>query len=161
MQLEIKLNLRCETKLECLPCLCSWGRRSDRWAETCQIPASSDCWSAGKTGNNWIFQRSMCYWHNVATRVKDCTGDAGSTLHSSQCLHMFVITVTYAKECAYSPRLVAEVVDGVQRVDRGDAGILQTDDQVLKILVLGHAEGVLTHQHKVWPERSGLKGKNS
>lgn len=87
--------------------------------------------------------------------------DAGSALYSSQCLHIFGLAVTYAKESAYSPRLVAEVVDGVQGVDRGDAGILQTDDQVPKILVLGHAEGVLTHQHKVWPERSGLKGKNS
>lgn len=72
-----------------------------------------------------------------------------------------MLAVTYAKESAYSPRLVTEVVDGVQRVDRGDAGILQTNDQVPKILVLGHAEGVLTHHYKVRPERSGLKGKNS
>lgn len=87
--------------------------------------------------------------------------NAASAVYSSQCLHMFVLAVAYAKESAYSPRLVAEVVDGVQRVDWGDAGILQTDDQVPKILVLGHAEGVLTHQYKVWPERSGMKGKNS
>lgn len=56
-------------------------------------------------------------------------------------------------ELAYSPRLVTEVVDGVQRVDGGDAGVLQTNDQVPEVLVLGHAVGVLAHQDKVGPER--------
>lgn len=60
-------------------------------------------------------------------------------------------------EIAYSPRFVTEVVDGVQRVDRGDTRILQTDDQVPKILVLGHAEGVLAHQDEVRPERPGVR----
>lgn len=68
-------------------------------------------------------------------------------------------SVKFAEGRAYSPRLVAEVVDGVQRVDRGDASILQTDDQVPKILVLGHAEGMLTHQHKIWPERPSFKAE--
>lgn len=58
---------------------------------------------------------------------------------------------------AYSPRFVAEVVDGVQRVDWRDTGILQTDDQVPKILVLGHAKSVLAHQDKVGPERPGAR----
>lgn len=60
-------------------------------------------------------------------------------------------------ETAHRPRFVTKVVDGVQRVDWGDASVLQTDDQVPKILVLGHAEGVLTHQDKVWPEGPGSK----
>lgn len=56
-------------------------------------------------------------------------------------------------ELAYSPRLVTEVVDGVQRVDGGDAGVLQTNDQVPEVLILGHAVGVLANQDKVGLER--------
>lgn len=56
-------------------------------------------------------------------------------------------------ELAYSPRLVAEIVDGVQRVDGGDAGVLQPNDQVAEVFVLGHAVGVLADQDKVGPER--------
>lgn len=58
---------------------------------------------------------------------------------------------------AYGPRFVAEVVDGVQTVDRGDACVLQADDQVPEVLVLGHAEGVLTHKDKVGPEGPGVR----
>lgn len=39
-----------DTQTEILPCLCSWGRKSGQWEETYQNPASSDYWSAGKTG---------------------------------------------------------------------------------------------------------------
>lgn len=56
---------------------------------------------------------------------------------------------------SYSPGFVTQVVDGVQGVDGGDSCVLQTDDQVPEVLVLRHAEGMLTHQHKVGPERSG------
>lgn len=63
-------------------------------------------------------------------------------------------------ELAYSPRFVTEVVDGFQRVDGGDPGILQANDQVPEVLILGHAVGVLAHQDKVGPERpSGRRRK--
>lgn len=71
-------------------------------------------------------------------------------------LHIYVMQGTQNVKFAYSPGFVTEVVDGVQRVDRGDASILKTDDQVPEILVLGHAEGVLAHQDEVGPERPGL-----
>ena len=54
---------------------------------------------------------------------------------------------------AYRPRLVAHVVDGCEGVDARDASVLQPDDQVPEILVLGHAESVLADKHKVWSER--------
>lgn len=59
---------------------------------------------------------------------------------------------------AYRPRLVAHVVDGCEGVDARDASVLQPDDQVPEILVVGHAEGVLADEHKVWLERPG--GRN-
>lgn len=58
-----------------------------------------------------------------------------------------------SSELAYSPRFVTEIVDGVQRVDGGDAGVLQANDQVAEVFVLGHAEGVLADQDKVGSER--------
>lgn len=36
-------------KKNILPCLCSWGRKSDQSEGTYLNPASSDYWSAGKT----------------------------------------------------------------------------------------------------------------
>lgn len=56
---------------------------------------------------------------------------------------------------AYRPRLVAHVVNGREGVDARDPPVLQADDEVPEILVLGHAEGVLADQHKVWFERPG------
>lgn len=56
-------------------------------------------------------------------------------------------------EFAYSPGFVAEIVDGVQTVDGGDAGILQANDQITEVFILGHAVGVLADQDKVGPER--------
>lgn len=60
-----------------------------------------------------------------------------------------------ATPSAYRPRLVAHVVNGGEGVDARDAGVLQPDDQVPEILVLGHAEGVLADEHKVWLEGPG------
>lgn len=54
----------------------------------------------------------------------------------------------------YHPGLVAEVVDGVQGVDTGDACILQTDNDVSVVTVLRHAEGMLSNQHEIWLETS-------
>lgn len=57
----------------------------------------------------------------------------------------------------YSPGFVTEVVDGLQGVDWGDACILKANDQVPKVFILGHAEGVLTHQDKIrleWPAKT-------
>lgn len=54
---------------------------------------------------------------------------------------------------AYRPRLVAHVVDGGEGVDAGHVSVLQPDDQVSEVLVLGHAEGVLADEHKVGFER--------
>lgn len=54
---------------------------------------------------------------------------------------------------AYRPRLVTQVVDGLQGVDTWYTPILETNNHVAKILILGHTEGVLTNQDKV-----GLEG---
>lgn len=59
---------------------------------------------------------------------------------------------------AYRPRLVAHVVDGRKGVDARDSSVLQPDDQVPEIFVLGHAEGVLADEHKVGLEGPG--GRN-
>lgn len=64
---------------------------------------------------------------------------------SLYCLYSTVST-------AYRPRLVTQVVDGREGVDARDASILQSDDQVAKILVLGHTVGMLTDEYKVWLE---------
>lgn len=53
---------------------------------------------------------------------------------------------------AYRPRLVTQVVDGRERVDARDAAVLQPDDEVAEIFVLGHTESVLTDEDKVWLE---------
>lgn len=53
---------------------------------------------------------------------------------------------------AYRPRLVAQVVDGREGVDARDAAVLQPDDQVAEIFVLGHTVGMLTDEYKVWLE---------
>lgn len=50
---------------------------------------------------------------------------------------------------AYRPGLVTQVVDGLQGVDTGDAPILQTNDHVTEVLILGHTEGVLADEDKV------------
>lgn len=56
---------------------------------------------------------------------------------------------------AYCPRLVTKIIDGLEGVDARDAAVLQTDDQVAKIFILGHTEGVLANENKVWLEGSG------
>lgn len=53
---------------------------------------------------------------------------------------------------AYRPRLVAQVVDGREGVDARDAAVLQPDDQVAEIFVLGHTVGMLTDEYEVWLE---------
>lgn len=63
-----------------------------------------------------------------------------------------VIIVALWLLSAYRPRLVAQVVDGWKGVDAWDSSVLQPDDQVAKVLILGHAEGVLTNEDKVWLE---------
>ena len=55
-------------------------------------------------------------------------------------------------EMTHGPRFVTEAVDRLQGVHRRDPGILQANDHVLEVLVLRHAECMLAHQHKVWPE---------
>ena len=55
----------------------------------------------------------------------------------------------------YRPGLVTQIVDGVQGVDGRDAAVLQADHQVAEVLILGHAEGVLTDEDKVGPEGPG------
>lgn len=68
------------------------------------------------------------------------------------------VAKTSAALSAYRPRLVAHVVDGREGVDARYASVLQPNDQVPKILVLGHAEGMLADEHKVRFERPG--GRN-
>lgn len=59
----------------------------------------------------------------------------------------------------HHPWLVTEVVDGLQGVDAGETSILHAYDQVAEVLILGHAEGMLPDEHKVWPEGTGEKEK--
>ena len=56
-------------------------------------------------------------------------------------------------DMTHGPRFVTEAVDGLKGVHRRDPGILQSNDHVLEVLVLCHAECMLAHQHEVWPER--------
>lgn len=49
----------------------------------------------------------------------------------------------------YHPRLAAEVVYGVERVDRRKPSILQADDQAPVVLSQGHAVGMLSNQDEV------------
>lgn len=58
----------------------------------------------------------------------------------------------WLRPSAYRPGLVTQVVDRLERVDARDASVLQTNDQVAEVFVLGHAEGVLTNEDKVWLE---------
>ncbi len=53
---------------------------------------------------------------------------------------------------SYRPRLVTQVVDGCEGVDAWDTSILQPNDQVAKIFILSHTEGMLTNEDKVWLE---------
>lgn len=55
----------------------------------------------------------------------------------------------------YRPRLVTQVVDGLEGVDARDASILQTDYHVAKIFILSHTEGMLTDEDEVRLERPG------
>lgn len=120
------------------PCPCSWGRRSGQREGRCQRPASSGSRSAGKTAGG-----RGSIWARVQSCVK-------------------YLRNTSVSELAYSPRFVTEVVDGVQRVDGGDSGVLQTNNQVPEVLVLGHAVGVLAHQDEIRPERpGGIKERES
>lgn len=57
----------------------------------------------------------------------------------------------------HHPRLVTEVVNGLQRVDAGEACVLHANDQVAEVLILCHAECMLPDEHKVWPEGPGKK----
>lgn len=49
----------------------------------------------------------------------------------------------------YGPGFVTEVVDGLQGVDAGNTSVLQSDDQVTEVLILRHAEGMLSDQDEV------------
>ena len=53
---------------------------------------------------------------------------------------------------AYRPWLVTQVIDRLQGVDAWHSSVLQTDDQVAKVFILGHTEGMLTNEGKVWLE---------
>lgn len=53
---------------------------------------------------------------------------------------------------AYHPRFAAEVVDGEERVDAGDAAEMKADDKVSEVLTGDHAVGVLANQDEVWLE---------
>lgn len=53
----------------------------------------------------------------------------------------------------YHPRFAAEVVDGEERVDAGDATKMQANYKVPEVLSWDHAVGVLANQDKV-----GLEG---
>lgn len=44
----------------------------------------------------------------------------------------------------------------MQRVNAGDSGILQPDDQTAVISIPRHAEGMLADQHEVWLQRPGV-----
>lgn len=55
----------------------------------------------------------------------------------------------------YHPGLAAEVVDGVEGVDRVDATILEANDEAAEVLSQGHAVGVLPDQDKVRLEGPG------
>ena len=64
-------------------------------------------------------------------------------------------TVLQQTATAYRPWLVTQVVDGLEGVDARDTTVLQTDDHVAKIFILGHTEGMLTDEDKVWLEGPG------
>lgn len=59
---------------------------------------------------------------------------------------------TFQSGFPYHPGLVAHVVDRFQGVDARCSSVLQTNDEVAEIFVLGHTEGVLTDEDKVWLE---------
>lgn len=199
------VNLQTKYKVLILPCLCSWGRKSDQWEGSYLILTASDYWSAGKTvgaedhgergkkregcnvNTGWWLSALHCnsnsvkkwqyLWSNTnlslaaQKRTKNKSSKWSWLQFTAVSCFKNILphrgflrwTIVNERLCrlfcwnAYSPRLVAEIVDGVQRVDRGDACVLQTDDQVPEILVLGHTEGVLAHQDEVRPERPGVR----
>lgn len=110
------------------PSPCSWGRRFARSKETSRRPAACGCLSAEQTENT------------TNESVNDSPGKVKSRRH--QCVR-----------AAYRPRLVAQVVDGREGVDARDAAVLQPNDQVAEIFVLGHTVGMLADEDKVWLER--------
>lgn len=61
----------------------------------------------------------------------------------------------------HHPRLVTEVVNGLQRVDAGEACVLHANDQVAEVLILCHTERMLPDEHKVWPEGPGKNAEAS
>lgn len=54
---------------------------------------------------------------------------------------------------AYHPRFAAEVINGEEGVDAGDAAEVKADHKVPEVLARDHAVGVLADQDKVWLER--------
>ena len=58
----------------------------------------------------------------------------------------------FAGSSTYHPRLVHEIVDGMEGIDARDAAVLQSEDDVLP--VVGRVSSVLPQQHEVRPDRS-------
>lgn len=69
----------------------------------------------------------------------------------SRCRVSNIVYCTYT--ATYHPRLVAEIVHRVQRVDALNPRVLQPDDDAAVVPVPVHAERVLSHQDKVWLQR--------
>lgn len=65
------------------------------------------------------------------------------------------VGMQYSWIVAYHPGLTAEVVDGVEGVDRVDATILEADDKAAEVLSQRHAVRVLPDQDKVWLKGPG------
>lgn len=59
----------------------------------------------------------------------------------------------------YHPWLVAEVVNGLQGVDAGEPCVLHANDKVAEVLILCHAECMLSDEYKVWSEGPGKRAE--
>lgn len=55
----------------------------------------------------------------------------------------------------YHPGLAAEVVDGIEGVDRVDAAVLEADDEAAEVFSQRHAVGVLPDQDEIRLEGPG------
>lgn len=60
----------------------------------------------------------------------------------------------------HHPRLVTEVVYGMQSVDAGHACILQANNNATVVSPTSHAVSMLTDQNKIWFQAPGRKGVN-
>lgn len=78
--------------------------------------------------------------------------DARDLLCSADTQKSWIIT--------YHPGLAAEVVDGVEGVDRVDAAVLEANDEAAEVFPQSHAVGVLADQDKIRLERSGRDEEN-